>query len=138
MIGLCNLMAGDDFRMTGGESHMTGGESRMTGDCCRPEGSIHRCVRTHSHLYSNIYGLVALLDNIQSSFSKYHYLNSRKGPKSLRGWGLSLRQMETQQLKWQHLALMSLTSNGSSQSFWKKARNGRYRRRPPDSYEVPG
>ena len=24
----------------------------MTGDCCRPEGSIHRCVRTHSHLYS--------------------------------------------------------------------------------------
>ena len=47
----------------------------MTGDCCRPEGSIHRCVRTHSHLYSYIYGLVALLDNIQLSFSKYHYLN---------------------------------------------------------------
>jgi len=45
MIGLCHLMAGDD--------------SRMTGDCCRPEGSIHRCVRTHSHLYSYIYGLVA-------------------------------------------------------------------------------
>jgi len=41
MIGLCHLMAGDD--------------SRMTGDCCRPEGSIHRCVRTHSHLYSHIY-----------------------------------------------------------------------------------
>jgi len=61
MIGLCHLMAG--------------GESRMTGDCCRPEGSIHRCVRTHSHLYSYIYGLVALLDNIQSSFSKHHYLN---------------------------------------------------------------
>jgi len=55
MIGLCHLMAGD--------------ESRMSGDCCRPEGSIHRCVRTHSHLYSYIYGLVALLDNIQSSFS---------------------------------------------------------------------
>jgi hypothetical protein len=55
MIGLRHLMAGDD--------------SRMTGDCCRPEGSIHRCVRTHSHLYSYIYGLVALLDNIQSSFS---------------------------------------------------------------------
>jgi len=42
---------------------------RMTGDYCRPEESIHRCVRTHSHLYSYIYGLVALLDNIQSSFS---------------------------------------------------------------------
>jgi len=62
MIGLCHLMAGDDSRMAGGES-------RMTGDCCRPEGSIHRCVGTHSHLYSYIYGLVALLDNIQSSFS---------------------------------------------------------------------
>jgi hypothetical protein len=55
--------------MAGGESRMAGGEPRMTGDCCRPEGSIHRCVRTHSHLYSYIYGLVALLDNIQSSFS---------------------------------------------------------------------
>jgi len=52
---------------------MAGGEPRMTGDCCWPEGSIHRCVRTHSHLYSYIYGLVALLDNIQSSFSKYYY-----------------------------------------------------------------
>jgi hypothetical protein len=62
MIGLCHLMAGDDSRMAGGES-------RMTGDCCRPEGSIHTCVRTHSHLYSYIYGLVALLDNKQSSFS---------------------------------------------------------------------
>jgi len=41
MIGLRHLMAGDD--------------SRMTGDCCLPEGSIHRCVRTHSHLYSHIY-----------------------------------------------------------------------------------
>jgi len=48
MIGLCHFMAGDDSRMAGGES-------RMTGDCCRPEGSIHRCVRTHSHLYSHIY-----------------------------------------------------------------------------------
>jgi hypothetical protein len=37
------------------ESRMDGGEPRMTGDCCRPEGSIHRCVRTHSHLYSYIY-----------------------------------------------------------------------------------
>jgi hypothetical protein len=44
-------------------------EPRMTGDYCRPEESIHRCVRTHSHLYSYIYGLVALLDYIQSSFS---------------------------------------------------------------------
>jgi len=69
MIGLCHLMAGDDSCMAGGESRMVGGESRMTGDCCRPEGSIHRCVRTHSHLYSYIYRLVALLDNIQSSFS---------------------------------------------------------------------
>jgi len=55
MIGLSLLIAGD--------------ESRMAGDCCRPEGSIHRCVRTHSHLYSHIYGLVALLDITQSSFS---------------------------------------------------------------------
>jgi len=62
MIGLCQLVAGDDSRMAGGES-------RMTGDCCRPEGSIHRCVRTHSHLYSHIFALVALLDNTQSSFS---------------------------------------------------------------------
>jgi len=62
MIGLCHLIAGDDSRMAGGEA-------RITGDYCRPEWSIHRCVRTHSHLYSYIYGLVALLDNIQSSFS---------------------------------------------------------------------
>ena len=62
MIGLCHLVAGDD-------SCMAGGESRMTGDCSRPEGSIHRCERMHSHLYSYIYGLVALLDNIQSSIS---------------------------------------------------------------------
>jgi hypothetical protein len=62
MICLCHLMACIDSRMAGGESH-------MTGDCCQPEGSIHRCVRTHSHLYSYIYGLVALLDNIESSFS---------------------------------------------------------------------
>jgi len=48
MIGLCFLMAGD-------ESRMAGGESRMTEDCCPPEGSIHRCVRTHSFLYSRIY-----------------------------------------------------------------------------------
>jgi len=48
MIGLCLLMAGD-------ESGMAGGESRMTGDWCPPEGSIHRCVRTHSYLYSHIY-----------------------------------------------------------------------------------
>jgi len=66
MIGLCHLMAGDD--------------SRMTGDCCRPEGSIHRCVRTHSHLYSYIYGLVALLDNIQSSFSSITISTLKIGP----------------------------------------------------------
>jgi len=69
-------VARDESRMARDESRMTGGEPRMTGDCCRPEKSIHRCVRTHSHLYSYIYGLVALLDNIQSSFSKYHYLNN--------------------------------------------------------------
>jgi len=62
-------MAGDESRMAGGESRMAGGEPRMTADCCRPEGSIHRCVRTYSHLYSYIYSLVALLNNIQSSFS---------------------------------------------------------------------
>jgi len=55
--------------MAGDESRMAGGESHMTGDCCRLEGFIHRCVRTHSHLYSYIYGLVAFLDSIQSSFS---------------------------------------------------------------------
>jgi hypothetical protein len=55
MIGLCLLMAGDESRMGGGESRMAGGESRMTGDCCPPEGSIRRCVRTHSYLYSHIY-----------------------------------------------------------------------------------
>jgi hypothetical protein len=41
----------------------------MAGDYCLPEESIHGCVCTHSHLYSYIYGPVALLDNIQSSFS---------------------------------------------------------------------
>ena len=40
MIGLCLLMAGDESRIAEGKSH-------MTGDCCQPEGSIHRCVRTH-------------------------------------------------------------------------------------------
>jgi len=68
-------MARDEPRMARDESRMAGGEPHMTGDCCRPEKSIHRCVGTHSHLYSYIYGLVALLDKIQSSFSKYHYLN---------------------------------------------------------------
>jgi len=48
MIRLCHLMAGDD-------SHMAGGESPMAGDCCRPEGSIHRYICMHSHLYSHIY-----------------------------------------------------------------------------------
>jgi serine/threonine protein kinase len=45
------------------------GEFKVSGDCCRPEGSVQRCVCTHLHLYSYIYGLVALLDNIQLSFS---------------------------------------------------------------------
>ena len=57
------------------ESRMARDESRMAGDYCRPDKSIPRCVRTRSHLYSYIYGLVALLDNIQLSFSKYHYFN---------------------------------------------------------------
>jgi len=51
------------------ESRMARDEPRMTGDYCQPEESIHRCVRTHSHLYSYIYVLVALLDYIQLSFS---------------------------------------------------------------------
>jgi len=37
------------------ESRMAGGEPRMAGDYCRPEESIHRCIRTHSRLYSYIY-----------------------------------------------------------------------------------
>jgi len=62
-------MARDESRMARDESRMARDESRMAGDYCRPDKSIHRCVRTHSHMYSYIYGLVALLDNIQSSFS---------------------------------------------------------------------
>jgi len=72
-------VARDESRMARDESRMARDESRMTGDYCRPEESIHRCVHTHSHLYSYIYSLVALLDNIQSTFSKYHYLN-KAGP----------------------------------------------------------
>jgi hypothetical protein len=63
MIGLCHLVAGDDSRMAGGKS-------RMTGDCCRREGSIHDAyalIHTCTLIY--IYGLMALLDNIQSNFS---------------------------------------------------------------------
>jgi hypothetical protein len=55
-------MARDESRMARDESRMARDEPRMTGDYCRPEESIHRCVRMHSHLYSYIYGLVALLD----------------------------------------------------------------------------
>jgi hypothetical protein len=62
-------MARDESRMARDESRMARDESRMAGDHCQPDKTIHRCVRTHSHLYSYIYGLVALLDNIQSSFS---------------------------------------------------------------------
>jgi hypothetical protein len=58
-------VARDESRMARDESRMARDEPRMTGDYCRPEESIHRCVRTHSHLYSYIYGLVALLDYIQ-------------------------------------------------------------------------
>jgi len=62
-------MARDESGMARDESRMARDESRMTGDYCRPDKSTHRCVRTHSHLYSYLYGLVALLDNMQSSFS---------------------------------------------------------------------
>jgi hypothetical protein len=55
MIGLYFLMAGDDSRMAEGQSGMARGESRTAGDCCRPEGSIHRCVHALSHLHSHIY-----------------------------------------------------------------------------------
>ena len=48
-------MARDESRMARDESHMARDESRMAGDYCRPDKSIHRCVRTHSHLYSYIY-----------------------------------------------------------------------------------
>jgi hypothetical protein len=44
----------------------------MTGDYCRLEESMHSCVHMNAHLYSYIYGLVALLDNIHSTFSKYY------------------------------------------------------------------
>ena len=71
-----SCMARNESGMARDESRMTRGEPCMTGDCCPSEKSIHRCVRTHSHLYSYIYSLVALLDDIQSSFSKYHYLNN--------------------------------------------------------------
>ena len=49
--------------------HMARDEPCMNGDYCWPKECINGCVRTHSHLYSGIYGLVALLDYIQSSFS---------------------------------------------------------------------
>jgi len=71
-------VAGDEACMAGDEFRIAEGEPRMTGDCCRLERSIHRCVRTHSHLYLYIYGLVALLDNTKSSFSKYHYFEHSK------------------------------------------------------------
>jgi len=62
-------MARDESHMARDESRMARNESHMARDYCRPDKFIHRCVRTHSHLYSYISGLVALLDNIQSSFS---------------------------------------------------------------------
>jgi hypothetical protein len=60
--------ARDESCMASDESCMARDKPRMTGDYCRPEASIHRCVRTYSHLYSYIYDLVALLDYIQSGF----------------------------------------------------------------------
>ena len=68
-------VATDESRTARDESHMARDESRMardepcmTGDYCRPDESIHRCIRTHSHLYLYIYGPVALLDYVQSNF----------------------------------------------------------------------
>jgi hypothetical protein len=57
-------VARDESWMARGESHMARGEARMTRDCCQPEQSIHRCVYTHSHLYSYIYGLAVFFDNV--------------------------------------------------------------------------
>jgi hypothetical protein len=58
---LCSV-ARDESRMARDESRMTRDEPCMTRDYCRPEESTHRCVCMHSHLYSCIFGLVALLD----------------------------------------------------------------------------
>jgi hypothetical protein len=62
-------MARDESRMARDESRMARDEPCMTRDYCRPEESIHRCVSTHSQSYSYIYGLVALLDYVQSNVS---------------------------------------------------------------------
>jgi len=70
--GSLSSVARDEAHMARDESCITGGEADMTRDYCQPEESIHRCVRTHSHLYSYMYGLLALIDNIQSIFSKDH------------------------------------------------------------------
>jgi len=62
-------MARDESRMARDQSGMARDEPCMTGDYCQPEESVHRCVRTHSHLYSYIYDLVALSAYIQSNLS---------------------------------------------------------------------
>jgi hypothetical protein len=62
-------MARDESCMARVECRMARDESYTAGDCCQPDKSIHRGVRTDSHLYLSLYGLVALLDNIQSSLS---------------------------------------------------------------------
>jgi len=69
------------------ESRMAGGKPRMTGDHCLPEESIHRCVRTHSHLYSYIYGLVALLDiyNQASLSSLFQHRGSSQDSRCIPG-----------------------------------------------------
>jgi hypothetical protein len=48
-------MARDVSRMARDESRMAPDESCMAANYCHPDKSIHRCVRTHSHLYSYIY-----------------------------------------------------------------------------------
>jgi len=59
--------------MAGDDSRMAGGESRMTGDCCRADGiQPDLYIDMYARIYTcmpYIYGLVALLDNSQSSFS---------------------------------------------------------------------
>jgi hypothetical protein len=62
-------MARDQSQMARDVSRTATDEPGMTGDNCRLEESIHRYVCKHSHLDSYIYGLVALLDYTQSSFS---------------------------------------------------------------------
>jgi len=66
MTGLCLLIAGDDSCMAGGESHITGDWCRADG--IQPNLYIDAYTRIHTCMPS-IFGLVALLDCLQSSLS---------------------------------------------------------------------